>query len=80
MDQRETLFYIIYSISASHWSICLIGYDARYTHHQIRVIKLRSLRWIGHVACIGENKNAMSTNLVARPEGKGPLGRARHRW
>ena len=33
----------------------------------IRVIKLGSLRWVGHVACMGENKNATNTILMARP-------------
>jgi hypothetical protein len=46
----------------------------------IRVIKLRSLRWVGHVACMGDNKNGTNTILVVTPEGNGPLGRSRHRW
>ena len=46
----------------------------------IRVMKLGSLRWVGHVACVGENKNGTNTILMARPEGKGRLGSSRHRW
>jgi hypothetical protein len=46
----------------------------------IRAIKLGSLRWMGHVACVGENKNHTKTILMARPEGKERLGRSRHRW
>ena len=46
----------------------------------IRVIKLGSLRWVGHVACMGENKILMNTILMVRPEGKERLGRSRHRW
>ncbi|KAJ4444148.1 hypothetical protein ANN_05937 [Periplaneta americana] len=45
----------------------------------IRNIKSRRLRWAGHVACMGESRNAY-TVLVGRPEGKRPLGRPRRRW
>jgi hypothetical protein len=41
-------------------------------------IKLRRMRWVGHVACMGERRN-MYRVLVGKPEGKRPLGR-RHRW
>ncbi|KAJ4431211.1 hypothetical protein ANN_19808 [Periplaneta americana] len=45
----------------------------------IRNIKSRRLRWAGHVARIGEYRNAYRV-LVGRPEGKIPLGRPRSRW
>ncbi|KAJ4450632.1 hypothetical protein ANN_02061 [Periplaneta americana] len=45
----------------------------------IRNIKSRRLRWAGHVARMGESRNAYRV-LVGRPEGKRPLGRPRHRW
>ncbi|KAJ4439038.1 hypothetical protein ANN_14994 [Periplaneta americana] len=45
----------------------------------IRNIKSRRLRWAGHVAHMGEFRNAYRV-LVGRPEGKRPLGRARRRW
>ncbi|KAJ4448596.1 hypothetical protein ANN_10615, partial [Periplaneta americana] len=45
----------------------------------IRNIKSRRLRWAGHVARMGESKNAYRL-LVGRPEGKRPLGRPRRRW
>ncbi|KAJ4448791.1 hypothetical protein ANN_00182 [Periplaneta americana] len=45
----------------------------------IRNIKSRRLRWAGHVACMGESRNAYRV-LVGRPEGKRPLGRPRRRW
>ncbi|KAJ4447543.1 hypothetical protein ANN_09550 [Periplaneta americana] len=45
----------------------------------IRNIKSRRLRWIGHVARMGESRNAYRV-LVGRPEGKRPLGRPRRRW
>ncbi|KAJ4432652.1 hypothetical protein ANN_21275 [Periplaneta americana] len=45
----------------------------------IRNIKSRLLRWAGHVARMGESRNAYRV-LVGRPEGKRPLGRPRRRW
>jgi hypothetical protein len=45
----------------------------------IRIIKSRRMRWAGHVARMGEKRNAYRL-LVRKPEGKRPLGRPRHRW
>jgi hypothetical protein len=45
----------------------------------IRMIKSRRLRWAGHVARMGEKRNAYRI-LVGMPEGKRPLGRPRRRW
>ncbi|KAJ4428377.1 hypothetical protein ANN_24396 [Periplaneta americana] len=45
----------------------------------IRNIKSRRLRWAGHVARMGESRNAYRV-LVGSPEGKRPLGRPRRRW
>ncbi|KAJ4427680.1 hypothetical protein ANN_25329 [Periplaneta americana] len=45
----------------------------------IRNIKSRRLRWAGHVARMGESRNAYRVS-VGRPEGKRPLGRPRRRW
>ncbi|KAJ4431503.1 hypothetical protein ANN_20101 [Periplaneta americana] len=50
-----------------------------YSSEIIRNIKSRRLRWAGHVACMGESRNAYRV-LVGRPEGKRPLGRPRRRW
>jgi hypothetical protein len=44
----------------------------------IRMIKSRGMSWAGHVARMGENRNAYSI-LVGMPEGKRPLGRPRRR-
>jgi hypothetical protein len=38
----------------------------------IRVIKSRRIRWVEHVICIGEMRNAYKI-LVRKPEGKSPL-------
>jgi hypothetical protein len=42
-----------------------------------RILK-DDMRWAGHVARIGEKRNAYMV-LVGRPEGKRPLGRSRRR-
>jgi hypothetical protein len=38
----------------------------------IRIIKSRRMRWAGHVARMGEKRNAYRL-LVGKPEEKGPL-------
>jgi hypothetical protein len=43
------------------------------------MIKLRRMRWAGHVARMGEKINAYRI-LVGKPEGKRPLGRHRREW
>jgi hypothetical protein len=45
----------------------------------IRMIKSRRMRWSGHVARMGETRNAYRI-LVGKPEGKRPQGRPRRRW
>jgi hypothetical protein len=42
------------------------------------MIKSTWMKWAGHVACIGEKRNAYKL-LVGQPEGKRPIGRLRHR-
>jgi hypothetical protein len=43
------------------------------------MIKSRRMRWAGHVARTGENRNAYRA-LVGKPEGKRPLGRRIRKW
>jgi hypothetical protein len=45
----------------------------------VRVIKSRRIRWVGHVARMGEGKDAYRV-FVGRPEGKRPLRRPKRRW
>jgi hypothetical protein len=45
----------------------------------IIIIKSRMMRWAGHVARMGEKRNAYRL-LVGKLEGKRPLGRPRRRW
>ena len=44
----------------------------------LRVIKSRRMRWAGHVARMGEEREVYRV-LVGKPEGRRPLGRPRHR-
>jgi hypothetical protein len=45
----------------------------------IRIIKERMMRWDGHVARMGVKRNVYRL-LVAKPQGRRPLGRPRRRW
>jgi hypothetical protein len=45
----------------------------------IRQIRSMSMRWAGHVACMGEGRKAYRV-LVGKPEGRSPLERPRRRW
>jgi len=45
----------------------------------VRMIKLRRMRWAGHVARMGERKDVHGV-LLEKPERKRPLGRPRRRW
>jgi hypothetical protein len=45
----------------------------------VRVVKSRRMRWVGHVARMGEGRGVHRV-LVGKPEGRRPLGRPRHRW
>jgi hypothetical protein len=45
----------------------------------ITIIKARRMIWAGHVARMGEKRNAYGL-LVGKPKGRKPLGRPRRRW
>ena len=45
----------------------------------VRVIKLRRMRWAGHLARMDEERGVYRV-LLGKPEGKSPLGRPRCRW
>jgi hypothetical protein len=45
----------------------------------IRMNTSRRMRWAGHIARMGEKRNAYRI-LVGKLDGKRPLGRPRHRW
>jgi hypothetical protein len=44
----------------------------------IKQIKSRRMRWVGHVACMGEERKGYMV-VMGKPKGKKPLGRPRHR-
>jgi hypothetical protein len=50
-----------------------------YASSNVHMIKLRRMRCVGHVTCMGEMRKAYNI-LVGKPEGKRPLGRPRYRW
>jgi hypothetical protein len=45
----------------------------------VQVVKLRRMRWAGHVVHMGEDRGVHRV-LVGKPEGKRPLVRPRCRW
>ena len=45
----------------------------------VHVVKLRRMRWVGHVARMGEGRGVHRV-LVGKPERKRPFGRPRRRW
>jgi hypothetical protein len=48
-------------------------------NRQIKSIKSRRMRWVGHVARMGEDRNVYKV-LMGKLEGKRPLGRPWCRW
>jgi hypothetical protein len=54
-------------------------HDLHSSPSMIRIMKSRRMGWAGHVARMGEKRNAYRL-LVGKPEGKRPLGRPRRRW
>jgi hypothetical protein len=53
--------------------------DLYFLTNTVRVVKSRRMRWLGHVACMGEERGVHRV-LVGKPEGKRPLGRPSPRW
>ena len=49
------------------------------SHSPVQVIKSRRIKWVGHVARMGERRSIYRV-LVGKLEGKRPLGRPRLRW
>jgi hypothetical protein len=46
---------------------------------KIRMIKSRRMRWAGHLAQMGQKRNAYRI-FMRKPEGRRPLGRPRCKW
>jgi hypothetical protein len=54
-------------------------HNLHFSPNVIKMNKSSSMRWAGHVARMGANRNAYRI-LVGKPEGRRPLGRPRCRW
>jgi S-ribosylhomocysteine lyase LuxS involved in autoinducer biosynthesis len=54
-------------------------HDLYFSPTIIRVIKLKTVRWAGHVARMGDRTGTYRV-LVGKPEKNRLLGRPRHRW
>jgi hypothetical protein len=54
-------------------------YDLYSSPNIIWVIKLRRMRWAGHVVRMGDRRGAYRV-LMGRPDLRRPLGSPRHRW
>jgi hypothetical protein len=52
--------------------------DLYFSPNIVWVTISRRMRWVGHVACMGERRGIYRV-LVGKAEGKRPLGRPRHR-
>jgi hypothetical protein len=50
----------------------LLSCDSAYTNNIIKIMKSRSMRWVGHVALMGEKRNVCRV-LVGQPEGENYL-------
>jgi hypothetical protein len=50
-----------------------------YSSPDISLVKSRRMRWVGHVARMGEERKVYKV-LVGKPDGRRPLGRPRRRW
>ena len=53
--------------------------DLYSSSNTVRVIKSRRMRWVEHVARMGERRGIYRV-LVGKPEGERQLGRSRRRW
>ena len=53
--------------------------DLYFSPNIFRMIKSRRMRWVGHVARMGERRGVYRF-LMGKSEGKRPLGRPRHAW
>jgi hypothetical protein len=76
----ETSFYV-YILSCAFFTFvsCTEELHNLYSSPDIRQVKSRRMRWVGHVARMGEERKLYKV-LVGKLEGKRPLGRPRRRW
>jgi hypothetical protein len=48
--------------------------------NKIRMIKSRTMRWVGYVTRMGERREIHTESWWEKPERRRPLGRPRRRW
>jgi len=79
LDNFSLLFTLLTSLQtfSLHWTRLL--YDLCTSLNTVRMIKSIRMRWAGHVARVGERKDAYRV-LVGKLERKRPLGRPRRSW
>jgi hypothetical protein len=73
--------YLIFTLLYLKLTLCqyiLIKLSTRH-FYILQDYYLRLMRWAGHVARMGEERNVYKV-LVGKPEGNRPLGRPRRRW
>jgi len=54
--------------------------DMHFSPNIVRGIRLRGMRWPGHVARMEENLRVVHRDLLGKPERKRPLGRPIRNW
>jgi hypothetical protein len=79
ISQMETHF-ILTTVTTSYKFLTVSkGVEVLIMPSIIRIIMSRRMRWVGHVARMGEKRNVYRL-LVGKPKGKRPLRRPRYRW
>jgi hypothetical protein len=71
---EEVLHFVLKSFTKNHLPILI--FKPRVTTNMVFQIESKRVRWVGHVALMGERKGI----LVGKSEGKKPLGRPRCKW
>ena len=68
MGKKEACSLLVLISEHTYWSAAILEHNTSL-----------QMRWAGHVAHMGEERGVHRV-LVAKPEGKRPLGRPRRRW
>ena len=76
---KLTPFRLLSEVKKNHNLVTYELNDLYFSPNIVRVIKSRRMRWVGHVARMGEERGVYRV-LVGKPEGRRPLGRPRRRW